>query len=201
MPLSAGLGNAGLRPGVCTSTSRPASPFEGQTIYETDTDMLAIWSGSAWRYIAATTPTNGTVLQVISNQITTASTTTSTSYVDATNLNSTITPKSSSSKILVLASVGTGHADATGGFLRLLRNSTVVGADPQVWFYTGNANSLYSGAQSTFSYLDSPASTSALTYKIQFRAENSAGVSINRSYVGAGGQVMGSTITLMEIAA
>ena len=33
---------------ICTSTTRPASPFEGQTIYETDTDLEQRWTGSAW---------------------------------------------------------------------------------------------------------------------------------------------------------
>jgi hypothetical protein len=162
--------------------------------------MVAVWNGTAWRYIASTTATSGTVLQVVSNQTTTQSATTSTTYVDATNLNATITPKSSSSKILITASVGTGHAEGTGGFLRLLRGSTVIGADPQVWFYTGSTGSLYSGAQSTFEYLDSPATTSSTTYKIQYRGENASGVSINRAYSGVAGQIMASTITLMEIA-
>lgn len=34
--------------GVCTSTTRPASPYTGQVIYETDTSLLRIWTGSAW---------------------------------------------------------------------------------------------------------------------------------------------------------
>lgn len=34
--------------GVCTSTTRPASPYEGQMIYETDTDKVLVWNGSAW---------------------------------------------------------------------------------------------------------------------------------------------------------
>jgi hypothetical protein len=34
--------------GVCTSSTRPASPFEGQMIYETDTDRVLVWNGSAW---------------------------------------------------------------------------------------------------------------------------------------------------------
>jgi len=33
---------------ICTSTTRPASPFEGQTIYETDTDRKLVWNASAW---------------------------------------------------------------------------------------------------------------------------------------------------------
>ena len=38
----------GLRPGVCTSSNRPASPFEGQMIYETDTDKVLVYNGTAW---------------------------------------------------------------------------------------------------------------------------------------------------------
>lgn len=41
----------GLRPGVCTSTSRPSSPFDGQVIYETDTNRVAVWDNTAWTYL------------------------------------------------------------------------------------------------------------------------------------------------------
>ena len=37
-----------IQPGVCTSSTRPASPFEGQCIFETDTDRLLVWNGTAW---------------------------------------------------------------------------------------------------------------------------------------------------------
>jgi hypothetical protein len=40
----------GLRPGVCTSTTRPGSPYTGQIIYETDTGYLRVWDGAAWDY-------------------------------------------------------------------------------------------------------------------------------------------------------
>lgn len=47
----------GLRPGVCTSTSRPSTPFTGQLIYETDTNRLAVWNGTSWVFLAdADTP-------------------------------------------------------------------------------------------------------------------------------------------------
>jgi len=38
----------GSRPGVCTSTTRPTAPYEGQLIYETDTNRVLIWDNSAW---------------------------------------------------------------------------------------------------------------------------------------------------------
>lgn len=38
----------GSQPGVCTSTTRPTSPYEGQTIYETDTDLMYVYNGSAF---------------------------------------------------------------------------------------------------------------------------------------------------------
>ena len=50
MPIS-NLGN-GLRTGVCTSTNRPTTPYEGQVIYETDTDKVLVWNGTAWLYLA-----------------------------------------------------------------------------------------------------------------------------------------------------
>lgn len=34
--------------GVCTSTTRPESPYVGQMIYETDTNKLKVWLGSNW---------------------------------------------------------------------------------------------------------------------------------------------------------
>ena len=47
-----------LQPGVCTSSTRPASPFDGQVIYETDTDKVAVYDSSAWVYKTnATAPT------------------------------------------------------------------------------------------------------------------------------------------------
>ncbi len=42
----------GLRPGVCTSTTRPTNPYTGQIIYETDTGLLRVWDGSAWDYFS-----------------------------------------------------------------------------------------------------------------------------------------------------
>ena len=48
MGISEGYGIGSLKPGVCTSSTRPASPFDGQVVYMTDVDQTAIWDGSAW---------------------------------------------------------------------------------------------------------------------------------------------------------
>ena len=49
MGISQQIGSSSLsKPGVCTSSTRPATPYEGQMIYETDTDKVLAWNGSAW---------------------------------------------------------------------------------------------------------------------------------------------------------
>ncbi len=48
MGYSSGIGIGSQRPGVCTSTTKPASPFTGQAIYMTDTDETAVWDGTYW---------------------------------------------------------------------------------------------------------------------------------------------------------
>lgn len=185
------------QPGVCTSTTRPASPFEGQVIYETDTDMVAVYNGSAWRYIAATTPTNGAVLQTVYGD-TSTQTTNNTSTLADTNLTATITPKSSSSKILVTVNHNCCQKSSANaenrGTIHLLRNGTdIKNLSGNLFLYTGGAVRL-TGCFST-TYLDSPASTSALTYKTQFANPNNTAefvVQYDSSI---------STIILQEIAA
>ena len=56
MPISQQIGSSSLaKPGVCTSTTRPASPYDGQVIYETDTDKTLVWNGSAWVFLSTST--------------------------------------------------------------------------------------------------------------------------------------------------
>lgn len=49
MPLSNYIAPSAIaKPGVCTSSTRPASPYQGQVIYQTDTNTTLVWNGSAW---------------------------------------------------------------------------------------------------------------------------------------------------------
>jgi hypothetical protein len=57
--------------GVCTSSTRPASPFEGQMIYETDTNRVLVWDNAAWVMIADTDEPPGLQL-IASNTFTNA---------------------------------------------------------------------------------------------------------------------------------
>ena len=49
MPLSTVLGAQSLiKPGVCTTATRPSSPYTGQMIYDTTVSQTLVWNGSAW---------------------------------------------------------------------------------------------------------------------------------------------------------
>lgn len=201
MPLSSVVGAQSIvKPGVCTSSTRPASPFEGQVIYETDTDLLRIWTGAAWRTLNAAAATNGSVLQVVNGTYSTGVSTSVGGYSD-TGLTATITPSSTSSKILVIvnqAGVQKSSGNAGNGvIIALLRGSTYLFFPATGAAYTGTAVQNIVSVGATF--LDSPATTSAVTYKTQFAnviAAASVGVQIS---VGSG--FPESSMCLMEISA
>lgn len=198
----------GLRPGVCTSTTPPAVPFEGQMIYETDTDVLAIWNGSAWRQLAAAAATSGSVLQVQSTTVTAiTANTTSATFNDITGLTVSITPKSTSSKIMVMVNMSVGaNGSADDTFYNLVRDSTnlaqSVGATSNAtltyrFAYDGAGNQSFQIVTLSTNYLDSPSSTSALTYKMQWRTRVGQIFLNRRTDTNTGAT---STITVMEIA-
>lgn len=56
----------GYRPGVCTSSTRPSAPYEGQMIFETDTNRVLVWDNAAWVMIADTDSPPG--LQLVKTQ-------------------------------------------------------------------------------------------------------------------------------------
>ena len=118
--------------------------------------------------------TKGKILQVVSTHKSDAFTTTSTSFTDITGLSVAITPSSSSNKILVSYDItGSEDVDANRFYLRLLRGTTVIGGGDTAGsrfsgiggFGTHN-NTIQSGNVSG-TFLDSPNTTSATTYKIQ----------------------------------
>jgi len=137
----------------------------------------------------------GSVLQVVNVTTATQASASTTTYVD-TNLTATITPTSSTSKILVLVSQNgvykTSANGANGVNLRLVKNSTALITFVFGGGYTGTTVENTQAASTC--YLDSPATTSATTYKTQLASYSNAAT----AYVQAYNET--STITLLEIA-
>jgi hypothetical protein len=139
-------------------------------IYETDTDLVRVWNGSAWRNIAAAAPTQGTVLQVVYAQSTTQATSTTTTFA-TTNLSASITPQSTSSKILVLtAQPFLASVAYTAIGMRLVRGATVVWSTNSTNYFVTDT-----GTMSNIFYLDSPSTISAATYTVEFNRVSGSG--------------------------
>jgi len=154
--------------------------------------------------VGATTAANvklpeGCVLQTIQNVKTGSVTQNSGSSLTYLTVHSaTITPKYSTSKILVRVSYGWGDSNASGGGFvpRFLRGSTTI-ADYNAFWRSNSSNAIYSFANHEF--LDSPATTSATTYHFQVATQSGSDtIYYNPSYSGHTTQI--STLTLMEIA-
>jgi hypothetical protein len=125
----------------------------------------------------------GKVLQVVQGTRTSNTFTTSASFVDV-GLSVAITPSSASSRVLIIANLNdcdaynSGNTTEVFGGFQILRDSTVL--------KTTNVgiNNIPSGSNRTtfyqvdFNYVDSPATTSATTYKVQFRQQQSSSQSI-----------------------
>ena len=138
----------------------------------------------------------GNVLQVVQVVYATVTSSSSSTYAD-TGLSASITPTSSSSKILVLVNQG-GCGKQTNDTrirLKLLRGATDIQTiDPGIGAFTSSTATNFIGSIS-IAYLDSPATTSSTTYKTQFASHSNNAV----VYVQTDGAA--SSITLMEIAA
>jgi len=137
----------------------------------------------------------GNILQVVNATYSTQTSSSSSTFAD-TGLTATITPTSASSKILVLVNqAGCGkNTGNTGSNLRLLRGGTPLISFEAEGAYTGTATQNSVGSCSAC-YVDSPATTSATTYKTQFTSGSNIAVTV----VQASGST--STITLIEVAA
>jgi hypothetical protein len=144
----------------------------------------------------------GKVLQVVQAVTTTETTITSTSLTDTT-ITATITPTSATSKILVMiTSHAASYRDADGQYsgAAVLRGATTImnyATDKFGGIGAGGATFMFNRRFVTINYLDSPATTSATTYKLQASISTTA----NSAYLTFQGSSSPSTIILMEIGA
>jgi len=152
-------------------------------------------TGSSGQSIPKAALPTGSVLQVVQYSTTTQVTTTSTSFVDVTNFTASITPTSSTSKILALINLNGvlhGATTAQAASFRILRGASEIAIAYNFLYMPFNAIDITGSLG--MSYLDSPATTSATTYKLQWysRLGNTVGLSYTNDT---------STMILMEIAA
>lgn len=169
-------------------------------------------------YITANTLPAGCILQVKQVVKTDVSKTNSNvpNYEDIPGLSINITPKASSSKILVTSNLLGSSVD--NSFVRLMRNVNG-GAFSHIYtntntpgnrtlvsmgdFYNAGSPGTRAGQQNTSVFLDSPNTTSVVVYKLQYATRNGSDFAINTTYYDANQnyQILGaSSITLMEVA-
>ena len=145
----------------------------------------------------------GKVLQCLSYTMGSATVTSSTSYVNFSSMAVTITPSSTSSKILILHSApATVYTDNNSnmGQVAIFRDSTnitTLGHNSSFGSYSSTDHHSGSG----IIYLDSPNSTSALEYRVKVATDNSGLQFVYGSHYSNGGQPDQTSLTCMEIGA
>ncbi len=177
-----------------------------------------VTAGSA----SAVQASSGRVLQVVSTTLTTAFSTTTTVTASGglltatgaavTGLSASITPSSSSSKIFITVNIGgmNGTPAAAQAIVLLLRGSTVIGAGtgsgnrPGI-NTRGYSNDVNTAVSVSFSYLDSPSTTSSTTYQVNLGTDAASQPAYLNRTPDSGDSIIrpifSSTITVMEIAA
>jgi hypothetical protein len=198
-----------------TSTAAEINLIDGGTARGTTAlasgDGILINDGGTMRMTnvdTVKTYMTGTIAQVLSDTKTDTTSITSNTFAQISGLTIDITPSASSSKVLVLVQLYIGN-NSTTTYLRLMRDSTSIFQSdtssniPRAT--TGSNIGQYVLNPAPMIYLDSPSSTSALTYSIYWRSDDSATSYLNRSHADrdtANYDPRGvSSITVMEVLA
>jgi hypothetical protein len=184
---------------------------QGMASYLKDTNAIEFYDGSAWKKIYSPTGVAGSIVQVVSTTKTDTFSLASATMTDVTGLSLSITPKSASNKVFVMVNMKATSAVDQQLWSQLVRNSTAISvgdaagsrrqtSSMQLLNYT---DSNYNFNEISISYLDSPATTSATTYKMQV-ATASGTMYVNRSVTDNDNNAwarVASTITAFEVAA
>jgi len=157
--LSGGISGAVPYQSAPSSTTFLSPGVSGQVLTTAGSNQAPVWA----------TPAGGKILQAVQATQNTSFTTTSTTYV-STGLSLSITPSSTSSRILLITSFLV-EANATGvGYYTIFRNGTTNLCTGTVNYF---ANYIFQSSQTgdtlAFNYIDSPSTTSATTYVIYMR--------------------------------
>lgn len=175
---------------------------EGQFAYLEDTNALQFYDSASWQSVS------GKIAQVLSVTKTSTFTTTSTTYTDLTDLTLTITPTATSSKILVMYAVqALGISGTNMGSIQIVRGATAIGNADAAGSRSVSSSIIVEltaaqiGTQ-TNSYLDSPATTSATTYKLQIKSNIAGTIYVNRTATDTDNVAFGrgtSSLTIFEV--
>jgi hypothetical protein len=175
----------------------PISQIENSALASTGLSATKLTTGTLPK---AQLPT-GSVLQVVQTVMSSAQSHTTLTPASV-GLDVSITPTSSSNKVLILLNTFIGGAQTANEYLTVYRGATVLGGKAFSCVRIGqDAQAEYLCVPVSWSYLDSPATTSSTTYSFKV-ATNYLTVYVNRPYNQGGfSDVLISTITAMEIVA
>ena len=145
---------------------------------------------------------NGGIIQTIQTFKGDTATTTSTSFSDITGMAATITPSSNSNKVLVRFGVHLSSNNTPVIMLNLLRGSTNI-AQPTVTDTFPSTTQLWVDGDrminTVYEFLDSPATTSATTYKLQWKIHTGSHTAKINGYFNNTQYNSTSTMTLQEV--
>ena len=157
------------------------------------TKVIGSGIGTVTNQFAVGNMAAGSIIQVVNFRTSSEVSTTGTTFIDA-GVSATITPSSTSSKILVLYTLHQFIGSTNGeSRVKLLRGSTDL-LETGYMVFSGASSVM---AQGTHHYLDSPSTTSSTTYKVQFNSVDGTGVYC--TYDDSAGNAS-SFMTLVEIA-
>ena len=171
------------------------------------TNTLTLPASTSTLATTADVDAAGKVLQVLQGTLTTSVSTTSTSYINLVTV--AITPTATDSKIYVSFTTNAGtYGDINHLYTSLFRDSTEIGSATSTGSRTGAQAVTNTGGQQQFTYagalLDSPSSTSAITYAVKIKVSTGTGYwnrsSRDNNAAAFDGRSV-SQITVMEVGA
>lgn len=202
-------GNAALARTLIQTAVNLSGGVTGAVPYQSGVGTTAFLSPGASGQVLATqgaslaptwiTPGGGKILQAVQTVYTGNQTTTSTSYVAVTNFSVTITPSSTSSRILVLVhTLSSDNTGSQGGQITLYRNGSTNLATSFGAYFASHYMYQSFNQSHAFHFIDSPSTTSATTYSVYFKSVFGGSFQINRD--GGGANNGTAAIIALEIA-
>ena len=189
-PTNGAVTNSSLNSNVITGQTAETTIAGGDLVLLYDDSASALRKMTRTNFVSGLGAAAGQVIQVVQGTRSTATTTTSASFV-TTNIEASITPSSASNKVFVIATFFSSVPTGAEGIYSIFRDSTNListGDNALGQNYSAGGRVDY---MSCLSFLDSPSTTSSVTYSIRFLAQSGTLTTTGESTT--------SVINLMEI--